>query len=51
MVQDADIVKPGRTVWKNISLPKLRGEDISVNHLLASTAYEPIELNLDEVMF
>ena len=45
MVQDADIVKPCRTVWKNTSLPKLREEEISVNNLLASKAYEPIEIN------
>ena len=35
MVKDADIVKPKRIVWKNTSLPKLRGEDISVDNLLA----------------
>ena len=35
MVKDADIVKPRRIVWKNTSLPKLRGEDISVDNLLA----------------
>ena len=35
MVQDADIVKPHRIVWKNTSLPKLRGDDISVDNLLA----------------
>ena len=35
MVQDADILKPRRIVWKNTSLPKLRGEDISVDNLFA----------------
>ena len=35
MVQDADIVKPRRIVWKNTSLPKLRGDDISVDNLFA----------------
>ena len=35
MVKDADIVKPRRIVWKNTSLPKLRGEDISVDNLFA----------------
>ena len=35
MVDDADIVKSRRIVWKNTSLPKLRGDDISVDNLLA----------------
>ena len=34
-VQDADIIKPRRIVWKNTDLPKLRGDDISVDNLLA----------------
>ena len=35
MVQDADIRNPRRIVWKNTRLPKLRGDDISVDNLFA----------------
>ena len=34
-VKDADIIKPRRIVWKETNLPKLRGDDISVDNLLA----------------
>ena len=34
-VQDADIIKPRRIVWKDTNLPKLKGDDISVDNLLA----------------
>ncbi len=35
MVQDADIIKPRKIVWKDTNLPRLRGDDISVDNLLA----------------
>ena len=34
-VKDADIIKPRRIVWKETSLPKLRGDDILVDNLFA----------------
>ena len=34
-VKDADIIKPRRIVWKETNLPKLKGDDISVDNLLA----------------
>ena len=34
-IKDADIIKPRRIVWKETNLPKLRGDDISVDNLLA----------------
>ena len=34
-VKDADVIKPRRIVWKETNLPKLRGDDISVDYLLA----------------
>ena len=34
-INDADIIKPRRIVWKETNLPKLRGDDISVDNLLA----------------
>ena len=34
-IKDADIIKPRRIVWKETNLPKLKGDDISVDNLLA----------------
>ncbi len=34
-VKDADVIKPRRIVWKETNLPRLRGDDISVDNLLA----------------
>ena len=34
-VLDADIIKPRKIVWKNTNLPKLKGDDILVDNLLA----------------
>ena len=34
-VQDADIRKPRRIVWKNTDLPRLRGDAISIDNLSA----------------
>ncbi len=34
-VEEADIIKPRRIVWKETNLPKLSGDDISVDNLLA----------------
>ena len=34
-IKDADIIKPKRIVWKETNLPKLKGDDISVDNLLA----------------
>ena len=34
-IKDADVIKPRKIVWKETNLPKLRGEDISVDNLLA----------------
>ena len=34
-VQDADVRKPRRIVWKETNLPKLKGDDIIVDNLFA----------------
>ena len=34
-VNDADIIKPRRIVWKDTNLPKFKGDDISVDNLFA----------------
>ena len=34
-VEDADIIKARKIVWKDTNLPKLKGDDISVDNLLA----------------
>ena len=34
-VNDADIRKPRRIVWKDTNLPKFKGDDISVDNLFA----------------
>ena len=34
-VKDADIIKPRRIVWKDTNLPRLKGDDITINNLLA----------------
>ena len=35
MVKDADKIKPRKIVWQNTNLPKLKGDVIEVNNLLA----------------
>ncbi len=34
-VKDANVIKPRKIVWKDTNLPKLKGDDISVDNLLA----------------
>jgi len=41
-VEDADVRKPRRVVWKDTNLPKLKGDDISVDNLFARYKDEDI---------
>lgn len=34
-IEDADIIKPRKIVWKDTNLTKFKGDDISINNLLA----------------
>ena len=34
-IKDADVIKPGKIVWKETNLPKLKGDDILLDNLFA----------------